>query len=217
VAGKFLDIDYTPGIAHLRAVDPRMRQIIDGVGPELRPLRRSLSLFAHLTRVIVGQQVSTKAAESIWRRILATIGSPLRPSVVLQEGHDVLRSCGCSGRKADYILELAARVSDGRLPVGGWHRRSDEEIYQRLVELPGIGPWTVEMCLMFRFGRRDVFSPADIGIRRAMEKAYDLPLGLKEKAWRQLSAEISEPWRPWRTVACRFLWKAFDADFSYED
>ena len=92
-----------------------------------------------------------------------------------------MRSCGCSGRKADYILELAAQVSDGRLPAGGWHRRDDAEIYQRLVALPGIGPWTVEMCLMFRFGRPDVFSPADIGIRRAMEKAYELPLGLKRR------------------------------------
>ena len=150
-------MDYRPGTEHLSRVDPVMRDIIAGVG-ELKPLRRRLSLFAHLTRVIVGQQVSTAAAETIWQRVLVAGGKPLRPAAVLAAGHDALRGAGCGGRKAQYILELAARVSDGRLPVGGWHRRSDEEIYQRLVDLPGIGPWTVEMCLMFRFGRPDVFS-----------------------------------------------------------
>ena len=216
MAGKYLQIDYAPGIAYLRDADPVMRAMIDGLGP-LKPLRRSLSLFGHLTRVIVGQQVSTKAAESIWQRILKAFGSPLKPSSVLAGGHGALRACGCSGRKADYILELAARVTDGRLPKGGWQHRTDQEIYEILVDLPGIGPWTVEMCLMFRFGRPDVFSPADIGIRRAMEKAYDIPLGLKEKDWRAAADVIAEPWRPWRTVACRYLWKAFDDDFSYED
>ena len=141
---------------HLRAADPIMAQIIDGVGA-LQPLRKRGTLFAHLARVIVGQQVSTAAAASIWRRVQEACGTSMQPASVLQVGIEGLRACGCSERKAGYMTHMAEEIVSGRLNVRRLPHMSDDELNEVLLALPGIGPWTVDMCLMFRFGRPDVF------------------------------------------------------------
>ncbi|MFW5844835.1 MAG: DNA-3-methyladenine glycosylase family protein [Planctomycetota bacterium] len=201
--------------AHLLRVDPVLAPVIRAT-PLLRPLRRRGSLFAHLVRVILAQQISVAAANSITARVAAACAGRITPATILALDHAGLRAAGCSGPKARSILALATDEAAGRLRLRGIGRLGDEDAHARLCAIRGIGPWTAEMVLLFRFGRPDVFSPGDIGLRRAVERLYELPRDLDERAWRARAAAISAVWRPHRSTACRYLWAWGDADIVYE-
>lgn len=188
-----------------------MQRVIEQVGP-LKPLKRKGTLFAHLTHVITAQQVSIAAAETIHGRVVAACGGTVTPATLRAAGPDALRAAGCSRNKARYLTELAQRLDDGELKLGSIARLSDDETRQRLLSITGLGPWSVEMVQIFRLGRPDVFSPGDIGLRRAMERLYDLPRELTDREWKQTAAELTAPWAPYRSTGSRYLWAWIDGD-----
>ena len=192
-----------------------LARIIQTVG-ELRPLRQRGSLFAHLARVIIAQQISVAAATSITRRVGKVCHGQLIPDRILAAGLDDLRAAGCSGNKARFLLSLAEAEQQGRSRLRSLSRLDDATVHARLCQLPGIGPWSAEMVLIFRLARPDTFSPGDIGLRRAMERAYQVPTGLSVAQWQAEALRLSAPWQPYRSWACRYLWAWGDADIVYE-
>lgn len=163
--------------------------------------------FATLARSIVGQQISVKASESVWQRLLAAIGAP-SPAAVNAATPEELRACGLSLRKVEYIRDLAGHFLEGRIHTAKWEDMDDEAIIAELTGVRGIGRWTAEMFLIFNLMRPDVLPLDDIGLQRAMALHYNGGGPLPRK---QLRA-IAENWRPWRSVATWYLWRALDPE-----
>ncbi|MBN8531175.1 MAG: DNA-3-methyladenine glycosylase 2 family protein [Alphaproteobacteria bacterium] len=161
--------------------------------------------FVTLVRSIVGQQISVKAADSIWMKMVQGIG-PVTAHSVLSQDEALLRSYGLSGQKIAYLKHLSLEFHEGKFGAMAWEELEDEHVIRELVSLRGIGTWTAEMFLIFHLMRPDVFPVADIGLRKAVEKHYrdseTMNLAELEK--------ISEAWRPWRTVATWYLWRSLD-------
>ena len=168
-------------------------------------LARRGEAFMTLARAIVGQQISVKAAQSVWDRFAACVGE-VTPEKVLSRERPVLRACGLSDRKTEYIADLAQHFADGAIHVHRWPEMSDEEIIAELVEVRGIGRWTAEMFLIFNLLRPDVFPLDDLGLQKAIRVAYyrkrEVSLGTMRK--------LGESWRPWRSVATWYLWRSLD-------
>jgi DNA-3-methyladenine glycosylase II len=163
-------------------------------------------LFLNLVSAIVSQQISTTAARTIWGRFEGLVGE-VHPKSVLSRSHEELRGCGLSGRKAEYILEIAEAWQNGYADIN-WDGLSDEEVMDALVELRGVGTWTAEMVLIFTLLRPDVFPVGDIGVVRAVERLYS-------EGERMSNDELiakSQDWRPWRTVATWYLWRSIDPE-----
>ena len=194
----------------LRAADPVLGALIDAVGPDgLGDGRagRPDDHYGALVRAIVGQQLSTKAARTIYGRLTERFGGRTpTPAEIIADDPEQLRSVGLSRAKASYLRSLAEHVVAGELELERFDEMPDAEIAAELIAVKGLGQWTVDMYLMFHLGRPDVLPVGDLGIRRAVERAYGLP-GLPDSA--QLT-EIAEPWRPHRTLACRYLWRSLD-------
>jgi DNA-3-methyladenine glycosylase II len=161
--------------------------------------------FATLVRSIVGQQISVKAAASVWARLTATVGAPT-PKVILACTVEQLRGCGLSARKAEYITDLAGHFASGQVHTRRWPRMSDEEIITELTAVRGIGVWTAEMFLIFNLVRPDIFPLDDIGLQKAVALHYLAG----ERPERRELARIGERWRPWRSVATWYLWRSLD-------
>jgi DNA-3-methyladenine glycosylase II len=195
---------------HLRSVDHVMRRLIDERGPIDPETDRRASRpdpYEALARAIVGQQLSTKAARSIWERLIEILGGKLSPPAeLLATDSETIRSAGLSRSKVSFLLDLAERIEDGRLDLAGLADLSDEDIVAALIEVKGVGPWTAEMFLMFHLGRPDVLSTGDLGIRRATQIEY----GLDELPGPTDLERIAEPWRPHRTLGCLYLWRSLD-------
>lgn len=194
--------------AELAQTDPRMARLIEVVGPcRLRP-RGLGDPFGALARSIVYQQLSGKAAGTIHRRFVALFDDQRpTPAGVLSRSDEQLRGAGLSRNKLLAIQDLAAHFTDGRIPTPAKLRREDDEtIVEHLVAVRGIGRWTVEMLLIFYMGRPDVISPTDLGIRKGVAVIDALP----DLPTPQQVIERSEAWRPWRSVACWYLWRAAD-------
>ena len=162
-------------------------------------------LFYTLIRSVIGQQISVKAASTVWSRFCERIGD-IEPKNILSADIEDLRSCGLSQRKAEYVIGISESWSD--YDSVEWKEMSDEEIIQKLIKLRGVGKWTAEMILIFTMLRPDVFPIGDIGMIRGIEKSYNSGgrMSLEE-----LYA-ISEKWKPWRTVACCFMWRTVDPE-----
>jgi DNA-3-methyladenine glycosylase II len=195
---------------HLRSVDHVMRGLIDAGGP-IHPERDRRGSrpdpYEALARAIVGQQLSTKAARSIWERLLEILGGTFPPPAeLLAVDSEAIRSAGLSRAKVAFIRDLAERIDDGRLDVGALGGLSDEDVIAALTEIKGVGPWTAEMFLIFHLGRPDVLSTGDLGIRRAAQLAY----GLDDLPGPHDLERIAEPWRPHRTLGCLYLWRSLD-------
>ena len=159
--------------------------------------------YGALVRAIVGQQLSVLAARAIYGRLLERFGGrPPTPQEVLDDDPEQLRSVGLSHAKVKYLRSLAEHVLSGELELDRLGKLSDEQVMSELTAVKGIGEWSAEIFLMFHLGRPDVVAAGDLGIRRAIERAYGLP-ELPDVA--QVRA-IAEPWRPYRTLACRYLW-----------
>ena len=161
--------------------------------------------FGTLVRSIVGQQISVKAADSIWARFAGALPA-IEPEAVLASTPEELRACGLSTRKVEYISDLARHFSDGQIHVNRWDSMSDTEIIAELTAVRGIGGWTAEMFLIFTQLRPDVYPLDDIGLQRAVALHY---FGGERLARKQL-AEAGERWRPWRSVATWYLWRSLD-------
>ena len=194
------------GVEHLRRADPVLAALIDRVGPFGLAAKRHRDHFGSLSRAIVYQQLSGKAAETIHGRYLALFPGTPTPRAVLDATPARLRAAGLSGAKAAALLDLASATLDGRLPLPVSARLSDEEIVERLVNVRGIGPWTAQMFLMFHLGRPDVLPVGDLGLRTGAKRLYRLR-GDPSPA-RLL--RLAEPWRPWRSVATWYLWRSLD-------
>ena len=188
----------------LRKIDPVISDLIDCY--EHPHLVSRGDVFYTLARSIVGQQISSKAAETIWSRLEGRAGKIWPESMILM-GHDELRECGLSNRKAEYIIGASESWSSdyNNESLG---RMSDEEVVQVLTSLRGVGTWTAEMILIFSLLRRDVFPMADIGAIRAMEKLYNQGRRMEKED----ISSISGSWRPFRTVATWYLWRSVDSE-----
>ena len=195
---------WSDGVDFLRQLDPKWEAIIDAVGPcrlQPRPDR-----FGTLVRAIIGQQISSKAATSIDKRVRELAGEPHEPAAILKVGEAGLRACGLSGVKARYVLNLAQAVQDGAVPLDEVHAWEDEAIVAALTGIKGVGPWTAEMFLIFALGRADVLSVGDLGIRVGLRDFY----GLDALPGPNQCRELTEKWRPYRTVAMWYLWEGID-------
>ena len=176
-------------------------------------LKRRTDPFTTLARAIVGQQISVKAADSIWRRFVALVGDAPSPSFPRLAPHRIiaapvqgLRVCGLSQRKAEYLVDLADHFASVRLEPRRWKRLDDETLIAALVDVKGIGRWTAEMFLMFHELRPDVLPLDDIGLQRALGAHYNGG----ERLGRAEMIALAEPWRPWRSVATWYLWRSLD-------
>ena len=161
--------------------------------------------FSTLVRSIVGQQISVKAADSVWARVSAAMPD-LTPGAVLALSVEDLRACGLSARKVEYIVDLAGHFVAGRIRVDAWPARDDAEIIAELTGVRGIGEWTAQMFLIFNLLRPDVLPLDDIGLQKAAATLY---FAGQRPSRRQL-AELGERWRPWRSVANWYLWRSLD-------
>jgi DNA-3-methyladenine glycosylase II len=190
---------------HLRAADPVMKTIIDAVGPYT--LRFERDRFAMLVRSIVSQQISTKAARAIRKRLQEFAGPEgLTAQNLAQFTVDQLRSVGLSPQKASYVADLAAKVNNGTVDLRRIGRLPDEAVVDTLTQVKGIGRWTAQMFLIFSLGRPDVFPHDDLGVRTAIRDFYGLD-DLPDKA---TSHAIATPWRPYASVASWYCWRSLD-------
>lgn len=161
--------------------------------------------FSTLARSIVGQQISVKAAQSVWDRLSGRLRT-VTPESLDRCRKPTLRACGLSGRKADYLKDLARRFRDGALDPGGWTALDDEALIAELIRVKGIGRWTAEMFLIFHLARPDVLPLADLGLQRAMRLHYNHGRPVTIARMRRISAA----WAPWRSVATWYLWRSLD-------
>jgi DNA-3-methyladenine glycosylase II len=189
-----------------------MAALIERVGEidlETRLRRRSeerpADAYGALLRAIVGQQLSTKAARTIYGRILELFdGRTPAPEQLLEAGESDLRAAGLSGRKVEYVRDLASHVISGELELDQLGELSDEEAIAEIVAVRGLGVWTAEMFLIFHLERPDVLSGGDLGIRKAVQVEYEL----EEMPAPARVVEIGEPWRPHRSLASLYLWES---------
>ena len=194
--------------AHLSRADRRLAQLIEAAGPFRMEIRTMHSPFEALVRNIIYQQLNGTAAAAIHARVLAlAAGSRLRPEDILELPADALRAAGLSRNKLDALRDLAAKTIDGTVPtLARLKRMSDEEIVERLTRVRGIGRWTVEMLLMSRLGRADVLPVGDFGVRKGFSILYRTE---RLPTPKELTAH-AERWRPYRTVASWYMWRAVE-------
>jgi DNA-3-methyladenine glycosylase II len=201
--------------AALAAADPTMAALIERIGEidvatrlRRRSEERPADAYGALLRAIVGQQLSTKAARTIYLRVLDLFdGRTPTPEQLLDAAVDDLRGAGLSGRKVEYVRDLASHVLSGELELDRFDRLSDEEVVEEIVAVRGLGQWTAEMFLLFHLERPDVLSGGDLGIRRAVQIEY----GLDEMPSPTRVVEVGEPWRPHRSLASLYLWESLAA------
>ena len=193
-------------IVHLREADPVMRAIIDQVGAYRIQFRDPD--FETLVKSIVYQQLSGRVAGVIFGRVTDAAGGRLTPEGILKLRPVRMRTLGLSGQKTAYIRDLARHARDGRVAFEELARLPDEAVIERLTEVKGIGVWTAHMFLIFALRRPNVLPTGDLGIRNAIRKAYGL-LELPKPAEMET---LSQPWRPYRTVASWYLWRSLEPD-----
>ncbi|MDA8329087.1 MAG: DNA-3-methyladenine glycosylase 2 family protein [Betaproteobacteria bacterium] len=193
---------WNTAIAELSAADATLARLIQYY-PQGRLSSRG-DAFETLARAIAGQQISVKAAESIWQRLIAT-ANPTPPDLANLSIEEI-RLCGFSYKKAGYLHDLARHFNEGLLDEKRFAQMDDEHIIRTLTEVRGIGRWSAEMFLMFHLLRPDVLPLADIGLQKAMILQYPHLANMKLAALR----EQAEMWRPWRSVATWYLWRSLD-------
>jgi DNA-3-methyladenine glycosylase II len=199
----------------LAASDPVMGALVERIGKidlatrlKRRSEERPGDAYGALLRAIVGQQLSTKAARTIYLRVLDLFdGSAPSPEQLLEVSEEDLRAAGLSGRKVSYIRDLAAHVISGELELDRLEELEDEQVIEEIVAVRGLGRWSAEMFLIFHLERPDVLSGGDLGIRKAVQIEY----GLKKMPTPEKVIEIGEPWSPNRSLASLYLWESLAA------
>ena len=174
---------------------------------DLAKLERANDYFVDLVETIINQQLSDKAASTIFGRLKKLMPRGiLTPQNILKTKDDDIRNAGISYSKIKYIKGIASEIDSGKLDLKKFDKKSDEEVLEELIKLKGIGKWSAEMFLMFSLGREDIFSAGDLGLKNAIKKLYSLK---KEPTEKQL-IKISSKWKPYRTIASRILWRSLD-------
>lgn len=187
-------------MSYLKRRDRRLGQAIDDIGVIKRKM--TPDPFTALVRTIIGQQISTKAAQTVCARVYELVGNPIEPLILAEAGLAVIQGCGMSERKAGYIMGAANSALRGEIDFDTLHTLTDAEVVRSLTALRGVGVWTAEMILIFSLGRPDVVSYGDLGIRRGMVALY----GLDEVTQEQF-AKYAERYSPYGTVASLYLWR----------
>ncbi len=190
---------------HLARRDRVMKKLIPRFGDACLSSRGDA--FTTLARSIVGQQISVKAAQSVWDRFATLVGGPstrLKPGAVRALPVDAMRGAGLSARKAEYLLDLAGHFADGRVHVGDWQAMEDELIINELVAIRGIGRWTAEMFLIFHLMRPNVLPLDDLGLIKGISLNYFSG----EPVSRAEAREVAEAWTPFRSVATWYIWRS---------
>lgn len=199
----------------LAATDPTMAALVERVGKidlatrlKRRQEERPNDAYGALLRAIVGQQLSTKAARTIYGRVIEIFdGSTPSPEQLLEVDDADLRGAGLSGRKVEYVQDLARHVISGELELNRLDELPDEQVIEEIVAVRGLGQWTAEMFLLFHLERPDVISGGDLGIRKAIQIEY----GMEEMPTPTEVVELSERWRPHRSLASLYLWESLAA------
>ncbi len=192
---------------HLSKRDRVMRKLIPRF-PDARLQSRG-DAFTTLARSIVGQQISVKAAQSVWERFAALCPGPstrLAPAAVLALPADAMRGAGLSARKVEYLCDLARHFADGAVHVAQWDGMDDEAIVDELVAIRGIGRWTAEMFLIFHLMRPNVLPLDDLGLLKGISQLYFSG----EPVSRAEARELGEGWSPYRSVATWYVWRSLD-------
>ncbi|MHB8937001.1 MAG: DNA-3-methyladenine glycosylase family protein [Thiobacillus sp.] len=194
---------WEPACAELAAADPVMAALIARYPDAI--LANRGDPFQTLARAIVGQQISVKAADSVWARFVG-YAETIRPEHIATLEPDALAACGLSRRKAEYLRDLAGHFADGRVEPARWEKMEDEAVIAELIDVRGIGRWTAEMFLIFSLRRPDVWPVDDIGLQKAVATYYlagerPTPTALRQHGERHA---------PWRTVATWYLWRSLD-------
>jgi DNA-3-methyladenine glycosylase II len=204
MVGRVLDRKVAEALDHLGAADTRLAAIIKSVGTYEIKLRKDP--FRSLVEAIIYQQLAGSAADAIYGRFVKIYGRFPRPAQLLATRDARLRAAGLSARKIEYLKDLASRVSDGRLKLGLLQEMPDEQVIEQLDQVKGIGRWTAEMFLIFCLGRPDVLPVDDLGLRKAMQKAYSLV----ELPSPENMRKIAQPWKPYCSIATWYLWKSLE-------
>ena len=195
---------WAKAVEYLKSTDPILSEIIDeNLHPFLSP---NGNVGNTLIKSIVGQQISVKAADSVWRKMEDLLGTVIPENIVLYDLQD-LRECGLLMRKSEYMLDFSKLWVDSLSDLD-WFSMDDEGVKSRLLEIRGVGPWTVDMVMIFALGQPDILPLGDIGLIRAIEKTYarGSNLGVEE------ILDISTGWSPYRTVATWYLWRVIDPE-----
>lgn len=196
-----------PRVLHLQQQDPRLQRLIQLIGP-LETHQRT-DRFDSLVRAIIGQQLSVKAAQTIYTR-LVTVCPQVGPDSIARISDDALRSIGLSAKKIQYVRDLTEKVITGELNLQAIDSLEDAEIITELCSIKGIGKWTAEMFLIFSLGKQDVLSLGDAGLKRAARWVYG---GVGE----EFSLSVySEAWAPYRSVVSLYLWEAINRGYVDE-
>lgn len=187
---------------HFKSADPVLYSYIKKIKLDLHLIPDNL--FEDLCESIISQQLSIKASDTIFLRFMKLFKGEVTAQKILKMDKEKLRACGISWGKIEYLRDLASRVSKKELILEELKDLPDEEVIERLTAVKGIGKWTAEMFLMFALGRPDIFSHGDLGLKNAMKKIYKFK---KEPTVKQIEKIVSK-WSPYRTFACRVLWKS---------
>jgi len=195
-------------ITHLRKADAKLAAVIDAVGRCTFEPAEHLAHFTAISRSIVFQQLSGKAASTIYGRFAALFEdeTPLA-NALLELSDEQLRGVGLSRQKIGYLRDFSARVIAGHVPIDTLHELSDDEIISALTSVKGIGRWTAQMFLMFRLGRPDVLPDLDLGIQKGIQRAYRM----RKLPTPKRVLEVGAKWAPYRTIASWYLWRSLDA------
>lgn len=196
-------------IEHLKSVDKKLAKVIDKIGPIKREI--TPDLFTALVHAIVSQQISNKARDTVWSRIVDKLGE-ITPTNVHNLSVEELQSCGISFRKVNYIKSAAEKIVQGELDLDSLYSLSDDEVSDKLCQLNGIGPWTAEMLMMFSMQRPNILSFGDLAIKRAMSTLYNLDEIDKKtfnKYWKKYS--------PYASVASLYLWEISTGKYDVFD
>jgi DNA-3-methyladenine glycosylase II len=199
-------IDYGRARRVLARRDPVIRDLMRVHGPCGLTAAQKSDPFRALCHAIIAQQLSNKAAATIEGRFAALFGGMPTPDAVADASDEQLRAVGLSPQKLRYMRDLCARVQAGSLVLHGLETLSDDEVIAALTSVKGIGRWTAEMFLIFRLHRPDVLPVDDLGIVNAVKRAY----GLRGRPTRERLTRIGEAWRPYRSVACWYLWASLE-------
>ncbi len=194
---------FTRAAEELASRDPVVARLLAIIGPpDVRPPQKTP--FEALARAICFQQLSTKAAGTIFARFEVAVGGSITPESVLATPVDALRGSGLSAAKAASVIDLAEKVVDGTVPLAGAKKLSDDELVERLVVVRGVGRWTAEMFLIFQLRRLDVWPVDDLGVRKGYARAW----GLAEMPTPKVLLALGEPFRPYRSIAAWYCWRA---------
>lgn len=201
-ATKMMPDYWEEGMAHLSRRDKKMAALVETFRDDV--LSASPQPFTTLLTAIVGQQISTRAADAIWKRVEGM--GPVEPSAFLDHEEEALRAAGLSRQKIAYVKSLAAFFADPTHDPVRWPRMRDEEIVKELCTIKGIGVWTAEMFMIFHLNRPDVWPVLDLGLVRALQRQYRVA----EKPTKKRLMELGEKFRPYRTMATWYLWRSID-------